>query len=93
MPKWKAKNKHATYQKKIQKLKGNNFIIDENDVKSADDLGDLATDELMDIIGDKGMTRRDAEAMIMAIRETWFTDEEPVNDSGAEEEDKAVAEG
>ncbi len=58
--------------------------LGENDVKTADDLGDLATDELIEIVGEKALTRAEAEAMIMGIRETWFADEEPVNDTGEE---------
>lgn len=64
--------------------------LGENDVKTSDDLGDLATDELIEIVGEKAISRSDAEAMIMGIRETWFADEEPVNDTG-EGETKAEA--
>ena len=80
----------------LMKLEGLNYEmlvkLGENDVKTADDLGDLATDELIEIVGEKNMNRQDAEAMIMAIRETWFADEEPVNDTGEDSADKAAAE-
>jgi N utilization substance protein A len=65
--------------------------LGENDVKSADDLGDLATDELIEIVGEGALSRTEAEAMIMAIRETWFEDEEPTEDTLEEPQaDKAV---
>ena len=58
--------------------------LGEADVKTADDVGDLATDELIEILGEDNVNRSDAEALIMAIRETWFEDEEPAE--GAEGE-------
>ncbi|MDR2667295.1 MAG: transcription termination factor NusA [Holosporales bacterium] len=41
------------------------------DVKTLDDLGDLSTDELLDISGDL-LSNREASALIMKIRENWF---------------------
>ena len=49
--------------------------LGENDVKTADDLGDLATDELLEIAGD-GLSAEEAESMIMSIRAKWFGDED-----------------
>jgi len=46
------------------------------DVKTLDDLGDLATDELVEIVGADAMTSEDAERIIMAARAHWFADEE-----------------
>jgi N utilization substance protein A len=46
------------------------------DVKTLDDLGDLATDELVEIVGADVMTAADAEKIIMAARAHWFADEE-----------------
>ena len=46
------------------------------DVKTLDDLGDLATDELVEIVGADAMNSEDAERIIMAARAHWFTDEE-----------------
>ena len=46
------------------------------EVKTLDDLGDLATDELVEIVGADAMTAADAEKIIMAARAHWFTDEE-----------------
>jgi transcription termination/antitermination protein NusA len=50
--------------------------LGEKDVKTLDDLGDLATDELIEIVGADTMTPVDAERIIMAARAHWFADEE-----------------
>ncbi len=63
--------------------------LGENDVKTPDDLGDLATDELMEI-AEGALSAEQAEAMIMAIRATWFDDEDEGKDQG---EDGATGEG
>lgn len=71
--------------------------LGENDVKSRDDLADLATDELIEILGEGEMKPRDAEALIMKAREHWFAEEdaaaaaeaEAENDNGAAEEKTA----
>ncbi len=41
-------------------------------VKSLDDLGDLASDELIDMLGKDSMTEDQANAVIMAARAHWF---------------------
>jgi N utilization substance protein A len=56
--------------------------LGEKDVKTLDDLGDLATDELVEIVGADAMSSEDAERIIMAARAHWFADEEAA--SGAE---------
>lgn len=43
-------------------------------IKTLDDLGDLASDELVDIIGKDDMTEDQANAVIMAARAHWFED-------------------
>lgn len=50
--------------------------LGENDVKSRDDLADLATDELIEILGEGVMTNAEAEALIMKAREHWFAEED-----------------
>lgn len=50
--------------------------LGENDVKTLDDLGDLAGDELVEILGDKAITLAQANDLIMEIREKWFAEEE-----------------
>jgi len=44
-------------------------------IKSLDDLGDLASDELIDIVGKDDMTEDQANAVIMAARAHWFDGE------------------
>jgi N utilization substance protein A len=51
--------------------------LGEKEVKTLDDLGDLATDELVEIVGAEAMTAADAEKIIMAARAHWFADEAP----------------
>ena len=41
-------------------------------IKTLDDLGDLSTDELLEIAGEL-LNKADAEALIMKIRERWFS--------------------
>lgn len=48
----------------------------ENNVKTIDDLADLASDELIDILGADTLTEVEANRIIMAAREHWFVGEE-----------------
>ncbi|ARJ64871.1 transcription termination/antitermination protein NusA [Magnetospirillum sp. ME-1] len=43
-------------------------------IKTLDDLGDLAGDELLDILGKDAMSEDEANAVIMAARAHWFED-------------------
>ena len=45
-----------------------------NGIKSLDDFADLATDELLDIIGKSALPMDQANTMIMAARSHWFAD-------------------
>ncbi|MFO1189770.1 MAG: transcription termination factor NusA [Alphaproteobacteria bacterium] len=49
--------------------------LGEKGVKTLDDLGDLASDELTEIVGAGALTPDDANAIIMAARAHWFADE------------------
>jgi N utilization substance protein A len=44
-------------------------------VKTLDDLGDLASDELVEIVGETNMDEATANEVIMAARAHWFTEE------------------
>ena len=46
--------------------------LGEKGVKTLDDLGDLASDELIDIVGKDALDSDQANAMIMAARAHWF---------------------
>jgi transcription termination/antitermination protein NusA len=50
--------------------------LGEKGVKTLDDLGDLAGDELIEILGKDSMTLDEANAVIMAARAHWFEGEE-----------------
>ncbi len=61
--------------------------LGENGIKTLDDLGDLASDELIEILGDKAPAVDEANAIIMAARAHWFDDEpEPAAEEAAAEE-------
>ena len=49
--------------------------LGEKDVKTLDDLGDLASDELIEIVGADAMSEDTANDVIMAARAHWFDDE------------------
>jgi len=53
-------------------------------VKTLDDLGDLASDELIEIVGAEQMDEETANAVIMAARAHWFDDEAGEGDAAAE---------
>ena len=85
-------NQQAEFDKQKKDLGINDDIMDvqgitttmalklaENDVKSRDDLADLAGDELVEILGEDSMTEKDANALIMRAREHWFADENAEN--------------
>ncbi len=52
------------------------LALGKNGVKTLDDLGDLAGDELRDIVGGEKLTESQANAIIMAARANWFTAED-----------------
>jgi N utilization substance protein A len=49
--------------------------LGEKGIKTLDDLGDLAADELIEILGTEAVDEDTANAIIMAAREHWFTNE------------------
>src|SRR4051812_42207904 len=49
--------------------------LGEKGVKTLDDLADLASDELIEILGPDSMDEETANAIIMAAREHWFAEE------------------
>jgi transcription termination/antitermination protein NusA len=51
--------------------------LGERGVKTLDDLADLASDELIEIVGGEQMDEDTANAVIMAARAHWFDDESP----------------
>ncbi len=59
-------------------------VLGENDVRTRDDLADLAGDELVDMM-DGAVELDDANAIIMAARAHWFADEETAGDGTADD--------
>ncbi|WP_421707844.1 transcription termination factor NusA [Algihabitans sp.] len=45
-------------------------------IKTLDDLGDLASDELIEILGEEAPSEEEANAIIMAARAHWFGDDD-----------------
>jgi N utilization substance protein A len=68
-------------------------ILGENGIMTLDDLGDLASDELIEVLGEQAPSHEEADAIIMAARAHWFEDEAPpapAEGEGAEEGEPTV---
>lgn len=50
-------------------------------IRTRDDVADLATDELLDILSDGTLSREKAEAVIMEARKGWFNEDGTARDS------------
>jgi N utilization substance protein A len=59
--------------------------LGEKGVKSLDDLADLASDELVEIVGAANMEEATANDVIMAARAHWFGDDVPAGPAAGEE--------
>jgi N utilization substance protein A len=59
-------------------------LLGEKGVKTLDDLGDLASDELIEILGDRAPGLEEANTIIMAARAHWFEGEEAAAEGGSE---------
>lgn len=74
------KSKDLGIDEKLKTIEGldQDMIIKlaENNVKTIDDLADLASDELIDILGADTLSEVEANRIIMAAREHWFDGEE-----------------
>ena len=69
--------------------------LGESGVKSLDDLADLASDELIELLGDQSLDPAQADAIIMAARAHWFEDEPApeATEGSTDAEQAAAAEG
>jgi N utilization substance protein A len=63
--------------------------LGEKGVKSLDDLADLASDALIEIVGSEAMTEEVANEIIMAARAHWFADEDAAGQGGAHAKEQA----
>ncbi len=61
--------------------------LGENEIKTLDDLADLAGDELVELLGAENMTEQDANEVIMKARAHWFTDDEEQNETDQQQTD------
>ncbi len=51
------------------------IALAEKGIKTLDDLGDLASDELIELLGEGQVTHKEANDIIMSARAHWFTEE------------------
>jgi N utilization substance protein A len=65
--------------------------LGENGIKTLDDLGDLASDELIELLGEQAPDHAEVDAIIMAARAHWF-DDEPAPEPAEDEIGAAAAE-
>jgi len=66
--------------------------LGENGIKTLDDLGDLASDELIEVLGEQAPAAAEVDAIIMAARAHWFDDEpEPEPEPNPAEDEMAAA--
>jgi len=66
--------------------------LGENGVKTLDNLADLASDELIEIVGADAMNEGQANDIIMAARAHWFADEDAATGGAGQAEETAAGE-
>ena len=67
-------------------------ILGENEIKTLDNLGDLASDELIEMLGEQALNQEETDAIIMAARAHWFDDEDAPAEEAAPVDEDAPAE-
>lgn len=81
---FEEKSKSLGIDEKIQEIEGldRDMILTLADagVKTVDDLGDLATDELIEILGENTISVVEANKIIMSARAGWFAEEETASE-------------
>jgi N utilization substance protein A len=65
--------------------------LGENQIKTRDDLADLAADELLEILGEGSLTENEANEVIMRARAHWFENENENMEDSASEGNPSVA--
>ncbi|MBC6497330.1 MAG: transcription termination/antitermination protein NusA [Alphaproteobacteria bacterium GM7ARS4] len=55
--------------------------LQENNIKTRDNLADLASDDVYDMVRKKGITRKHAEVLVMQARSHWFEQEKKASDA------------
>lgn len=76
---FEEKSKSLGIDDKLQAVEGLDrdmlLTLADNNIKTIDDLADLAADELIDILGENTISVQEANKIIMNAREHWFTEE------------------
>ena len=76
---FEKKSKSLGIDEKLQAIEGLDkdmlLALANANIRSVDDLGDLATDELIEILGEDTLSVKEAEKVIMAARAHWFEEE------------------
>lgn len=77
---FEKKSKDLGIDEKLQAVGGLDqdmlITLASNGIKTIDDLGDLAADELIELLGENVLSEVEANKIIMAARAHWFEDEE-----------------
>lgn len=75
---FEEKSKSLGIDEKLQEVPGLDqdmlLTLAAGGVKTIDDLADLATDELIEILGENAISVQEANKIIMAAREHWFSE-------------------
>ena len=66
--------------------------LGEQGIKALDDLADLASDELLELLPESALTEEGADAVIRAARAHWFDDDEDAAERAAGPDAEAAAE-
>ena len=73
---FEKKSKSLGIDEKLQAIEGLDkdmlLALANANIRNVDDLGDLATDELIEILGEDTLSVKEAEKVIMAARAHWF---------------------
>jgi len=70
----------------MEQLNANMLVkLGENGIKTRDDLADLASDELVEMLGDEAPSEDEAGQIIMAARAHWFEGEEAGQETTGQE--------
>ena len=76
---FEKKSKSLGIDEKLQAIEGLDkdmlLALANANIRNVDDLGDLATDELLEILGEDTLSVKEAEKVIMAARAHWFEEE------------------
>ena len=64
----------------IKKLTLNNLItLGENNIKNLNDLAELSSDELIEMLNTESLKKGEADEIIMKARENWFKEDKKEN--------------